>query len=67
MFHGLHIFRFEGILVSHGDDDMEVKQDSCPERGVLVIGEEGYDRGWKNFNDDIKCLEVSLRYSNNSL
>ena len=56
MFLGLHIFRFEGILVSRGDDDMELKQDSCPDRGVLVVGEEGYDRGWGHFNDDIKCL-----------
>ena len=27
-------FRFESILVSHGDDDMEIKWDSRPERGV---------------------------------
>ena len=60
-------FRFEGILVSHGDDDMEVKLYSRPERGVLVGGEEGYDKGWGDFIEDIKCLEVSLRYSNNSL
>ena len=60
-------FRFEDILVSHGDDDMEVKLDSCPERGLLVVGEEGYDRGWRHFNDDINCLEDSLRYSRNSL
>ena len=60
-------FIFEDILVSHGDDDMEVKLDSRPERRVVVGGEEWYDRGWGHFNYDIKCLEVSLRYSNNSL
>ena len=49
-------FRFEYILVCHGDDDMEVKSDSCPERGVVVGGYEGYDRGWGHFNDDIKFL-----------
>ena len=38
-------FRFEYILGSHGDDDMEVKWYSCPERGLVVDGEEGYDRG----------------------
>ena len=60
-------FRFEYVLLSHGDDDMEVKRDRCPERGVLVGGEEGYDRGWGNFNDDIKCLEDSFIYSSNYL
>ena len=49
-------FRFEYILVSHGDYDMEVKWYICPERGVVLVGEEGYDRGWEHFNDDIKCL-----------
>ena len=42
-------FRFEGILVSHGDDDMEVKLDSLPQRGVSLGGEEGYERGWGHF------------------
>ena len=55
-------FSFEYILVSRDDDDdMEVKWDIRPERGVVVGGEEGYDRGCGNFNDDIKCLEVYLR------
>ena len=40
---------------------------SFPDRGVLVVGEEGYDRVWGEFSDDIKCLEVSLRNSNNYL
>ena len=58
-------FRFEYILVSHDDDDMEVKWDIQTDRGVVVGGEEGYDRGWGHFNDYIKCLEIYLRYSNN--
>ena len=49
-------FRFEYILFSHGDDDIGVKWDSLPERGLVVGGEEGYDRGWGHSNDDIKCL-----------
>ena len=44
----------EDILVSHVDDDMEVKLYSHPEKEVVVGGEEGYDRGWGHFNDDIK-------------
>ena len=47
-------FIFEDILVSHGDDDMEVKLDSRPERRVVVGGEVWYDRGWGHFNYDIK-------------
>ena len=47
-------FRFEYILVSNGDDDMEVKWDSRPDRGVVSGGEEGYDRRWGHFNDGIK-------------
>ena len=44
---------------------MEVKSDSRPERGVVVGGDEGCDRGWMYFNDYIKCLEDSIRYSSN--
>ena len=49
-------FSFEYILVSYDDDDTEVKLDRPPEKGVLLGGEEGYDRGWGNFNNEIKCL-----------
>ena len=59
--------RFEGILVSHGDGDMEVKWYSRPESGVVVGGVEGYYRRYGHFNDEIKCLKVSIRYSNNSV
>ena len=38
-------FRFEDILVYHGDNYVEVKLYSFPERGAVVGGGEGYDRG----------------------
>ena len=49
-------FIFEDILVSYGDDEMELEGDSLLEREVLVGGEEGCDRRWGHFKYVNKCL-----------
>ena len=36
VFHVLHTFILEQILVSHGDDDMELESDSCPYYEVIL-------------------------------
>ena len=40
-----------------------IKNELCSNRVRLLGGEWGDTRGWGHFYDDIKCLEVFLRYS----
>ena len=49
-------YSFKEILIARGVNDKEVIWYICPDRGGGVVGGGG-------FYDDIKCWEVSLRYS----